>query len=74
MEKQIHEILAALQYKPLYNISHIEKWGKKNTSRDIKLRAYGKSLKLFDFYKSNFDFKKIFVFIVKHVRLAKLLN
>jgi hypothetical protein len=27
--KKDHEILAALQYKPLYNISCSEKWGKK---------------------------------------------
>ena len=33
LEKKNHEILAALQYKPLYNISRSEKWGKKNTSR-----------------------------------------
>ena len=33
MEKKNHEILVALQYKPLYNISRSEKWGKKNTSR-----------------------------------------
>ena len=29
LEKKNHEILATLQYKPLYNISHSEKWGKK---------------------------------------------
>ena len=29
LEKKNHEILAALQYKPLYNISHSEIWGKK---------------------------------------------
>ena len=28
-------ILAALQYKLLYNISRSEKWGKKNTSRGL---------------------------------------
>ena len=34
LEKKNHEILAALQYKPLYNISHSEKWGK-NISRGL---------------------------------------
>ena len=29
MRKKNHEILAALQYKLLYNISGSEKWGKK---------------------------------------------
>ena len=29
IKKKNHEILAALQYKPLYNISRSEKWGKK---------------------------------------------
>ena len=29
MIKKNYEILAALQYKPLYSISHGEKWGKK---------------------------------------------
>ena len=29
LEKKNHEILATLQYKPLYNISRSEKWGKK---------------------------------------------
>ena len=29
LEKKNHEILAPLQYKPVYNISHSEKWGKK---------------------------------------------
>ena len=29
MEKKNQEILAPLQYKPLYNISRSEKWGKK---------------------------------------------
>ena len=29
MEKKNHEILVTLQYKPLYNISSSEKWGKK---------------------------------------------
>ena len=28
--KKDHKILAALKYKPLYNISHSEKWCKKN--------------------------------------------
>ena len=28
--KKDHEILVALQYRPLYNISRSEKWGKKN--------------------------------------------
>jgi hypothetical protein len=28
-KKKNSEILAALQYKPLYNISRSEKWGKK---------------------------------------------
>ena len=27
LEKEKHEIFAALQYKPLYNISRSEKWG-----------------------------------------------
>ena len=30
-----HEILTALQYKPLYNISRSEKWGKKHTSHGL---------------------------------------
>ena len=30
IEKKNHEILTALHYKPLYNINHSEKWGKKN--------------------------------------------
>ena len=29
LENKNHEILDALQYKPLYNISRSEKWGKK---------------------------------------------
>ena len=29
LEKKDHEILAAMQYKPLYNICRREKWGKK---------------------------------------------
>ena len=33
--KKNHEILAALQHKPLYNISRSEKWGKKNKPRLI---------------------------------------
>jgi hypothetical protein len=35
VKKENHEIIAALHYKPLYNISRIEKWGKKNTSLDL---------------------------------------
>ena len=30
--KKNHEILTALHYKPLYNIKHSGKWGKKYTS------------------------------------------
>ena len=33
--KNNHEILAALQYKTLYNISRSEKWVKKNTRLDL---------------------------------------
>ena len=29
MKEKNHEILTALHYKPLYNINHSEKWGKK---------------------------------------------
>jgi hypothetical protein len=36
MQKNNHEILAALQYKPLYNISRSEKWDKKR----IQATAY----------------------------------
>ena len=35
MEKKNQEILAPLQYKPLYNISRSEKWGK-----EIQATAY----------------------------------
>jgi hypothetical protein len=28
LEKKNHEVLAAMQYKPLYNISCSEKWAK----------------------------------------------
>jgi hypothetical protein len=35
LEKKNHKILAALKYKPLYNISRSEKWHKKNTSRGL---------------------------------------
>ena len=35
LEKKNYELLAALQYKPLYNISRSEKWVKKNTSRGL---------------------------------------
>jgi hypothetical protein len=35
LQKKNHEILTALHYKPLYNISRSEKWGKKYTSRGL---------------------------------------
>ena len=38
-KKNDHEILAALQYKPLYNISRSEKWGLKKIQA-----AYGRLL------------------------------
>ena len=34
-EKIFKEILTSLQYKPLYNINLIEKWGKINTNRGL---------------------------------------
>ena len=34
-EKRIMDILTSLQYKPLSNINRSEKWGKKNTNREL---------------------------------------
>ena len=40
-EKKNHEILTALQYKPLYNLNHSEKMGVKNiqTAGDNSVRT-----------------------------------
>ena len=47
MEKKNHEILAALQYKALYNISRREKWGKK-----IQAAAYNGARTVYGFFSS----------------------
>ena len=33
--KKNHEMLTAMQYKPLYNINRCEKWSKKYTNRGL---------------------------------------
>ena len=45
LEKKNHEILSALQYKPLYNISRSEKWDKK-----IQAAAYNGARTVFDLF------------------------
>ena len=50
MEKKNHEILATLQYKPLYNISCSEKWGIK-----IQAAAYNGARTVF--YQSTMCFQ-----------------
>ena len=45
MKKKNHEILTALHYKPLYNVSRSEKWGE-----NIQAAAYNGMHTVIDFF------------------------